>query len=80
MPTPSSVTRTARWRERRKRGAFMVAVEVDNDLLARLLDEGYVEGRTNGDITRVAKVDVPAAVQEMLMDYAAKRASRMHRR
>ena len=72
--------RTARWRERKARGAFVVAVEVDNDVVARLLADGYLQGRTKGGNTHVRKADVPTAVREMLMDYAAKRASRMHRR
>ncbi len=70
MPTPSSVTRTARWRERRKRGAFMVSVELDRDIVTRLLDDGYLQGRTNGSETRVAKADIAAAIQNMLSDYA----------
>ena len=80
MRTPSSAIRTARWRERKARGAFMVAVELDRDIVTRLLDDGYLEGRTNGSETRVARADAPTAVREMLKDYAAKRASRMHRR
>ena len=70
MPNPSSATRTARWRERRQRGAFIMSVEVDSDVVARLLDEGYLEGRTNGSETRVTKADIAAAVQNMLDDYA----------
>ena len=62
--------RTARWRERKARGAFMVAVEVNSDVVARLLTDGYLQGRRNGDNTHVAKADVPAAVQEMLSKYA----------
>ena len=48
----------------------MVSVEVDRDIVTRLLDEGYLQGRTNGSETRVTKADVPAAVQNMLSDYA----------
>ena len=70
MPTPSSATRTRRWRERKERSAFMVSVEVDNDLVARLLDEGYLQGRTIGGETHVSKADIAAAVQNMLDDYA----------
>ncbi len=62
--------RTARWRDRKARGAFMVAVELDNDVVARLIEDGYLQGRSIGDITRVAKSDVPAAMQEMLAKYA----------
>ena len=61
--------RTRRWRERKARGAFMVTVEVNSDVVARLLADGYLQGRSIGDITRVAKADVPTAVQEMLKDY-----------
>ena len=70
MPTPSSVTRTARWRERRQRGAFVVSVELDRDIVGRLLDDGYLEGRTNGGNTRVAKADIAALVQKLLKYYA----------
>ncbi len=66
MRTPSSATRTARWRERRKRDAFIVSVELDPYIVARLLDDGYVEGRTNGGETHVSKADIAAAVQNML--------------
>ena len=70
MPTPSSATRTRRWRERKDRSAFMVSVEVDSNVVARLIEDGYLQGRRSGGNTHVAKADVTAAMQEMLAKYA----------
>ncbi len=70
MPSPSSVIRTRRWRERKDRSAFMVSVEVDCNIVARLLDDGYLQGRTNGSETHVTKADIAAAIKNNLSDYA----------
>ncbi len=47
----------------------MVSVEVDQYIVARLLDGSYLEGRTKGGVTHVSKSDIAAAVAKLLSDY-----------
>ncbi len=59
-PTPAA-ERQRRFRERRRRGAFMAQVEVTGEMLEAIVDQGDIDEADSSDLDRVGKAIAAAA-------------------
>ncbi len=59
-PTPAA-RRQRRFRERRRRGAFMAQVEVTGEMVQALVDQGDVDEANSSDLDYVGKAITAAA-------------------
>jgi len=72
MPSPESTReRKRRFRERQKRGAIVVPVEISLGAVEALASEGWLECRQDGEEARVFRQDIAAAIEGFIADWAA---------
>ncbi len=60
-PPTSAARRQRRFRERRRRGAFMAQVEVTGEMITALVDRGDVDEANSSDLDCVGKAITAAA-------------------
>ena len=62
--------RTARWRDRRRRGVVLVPVEIGQDAVRALIADGRLSASENGGRLRVTRAQVGAAIAELVLEWA----------
>lgn len=71
MPAVTGAERVRCHRERRERGILcVVPVEVSEQLVRRLINEGWLEGQDQSGSVRVSRKEIGEALNEMLADWA----------
>ncbi len=64
VPTPAA-RRQRRFRERRRRGVFVVPVEVTGEMITALVDQGDVDEANSSDLDCVGEAIAAAARRDL---------------
>lgn len=73
MPAPTesqAITRSRRHRERKRRGAYVVQVEVNEAVVRKLVVDGWIKARKNGEEIRVSRQVISEALGTMLQEWS----------